>query len=199
MGCDIHAVIERRQATYGDRHEWLNSGDPDIGRNYEMFAVLAGVRNYDGIAPITEPRGLPSFKGWERFSDGEKWLSFHSWSDKPCREMVEWAERYDSDGHSHSWLTLAEIKAYDTEQEVFDAHVVTGRDDDGKVLSVARGVYRSGEDVTPTMEAVGKRKVLRWPGEDEPASWLRLIRYMEQAKWDGQSDDEVRLVFFFDN
>lgn len=31
----------------------------DLGRNYEMFAILAGIRNRDGVQPIAEPRGLP--------------------------------------------------------------------------------------------------------------------------------------------
>lgn len=194
MGCDIHALIERRSP-----HRWLNSGDPDIGRNYEIFAVLAGVRNYEGITPIAEPRGLPAFKGWERFSDGEAWLSFNSYEEQPCREMVQMAERYGEDGHSASWLTLAEIKAFDTDQTVDDPHVVTSKDETGRVTSMARGVWSGGRDVTAEMERVGTRRILTWPGEEQPESWLRLIRYMEQAKWDGQADDEIRLVFFFDN
>lgn len=187
MGCDIHALIERRVERFKARddrpasYRWLNSGDPDIGRNYEMYAVLAGVRNSDDIVPIAEPRGLPSFKGWERFSDGER--------------LEQMAERYDSDGHSHSWLTLAEIKAYDTEQEIEDQSYIGGRDETGRVTST----YRWGSAATAETPRVGRRKVLRWPGDNEPKSWLRLIRYMEQAKWDGQTDDEVRLVFFFDN
>lgn len=199
MGCDIHAMIERKAHWAGDSKAWYNSGDPDIGRNYEMFAVLAGVRNYDGIEPISEPRGMPSFKEWHEYSDGECWASWHSREEMPCREMEREFESLRHDGHSHSWLTLAEIKAYNTDAEVDDGHVITGRDEDGAVTSMARRVYSNGEDRTPTMEKVGRRKVLRWPGQTEPQSWLRLIRYMEQAKWDDQTDDEIRLVFFFDN
>lgn len=194
MGCDIHAVIERRNERY-DRGEWLNSGDPDIGRNYEMFAVLAGVRNYDGVTPIMEPRGLPAFAGWSESSVGESWIKW-DWEgevERPCYEIERQAERYGVDGHSHSWLTLAEIKAYDTEQEIVDQSLIVGRRDDGGVAMTARATTGTHEGI------VGQRKVLRWPGEEKPECWLRLIRYMEQAKWDGQSDEEVRLVFFFDN
>lgn len=199
MGCDIHAIIERKTHWAGDQKCWLNSGNPDIGRNYEMFAVLAGVRNYDAIVPLAEPRGMPSFKEWHEYSDHERWASWHNREDKPCKEIEEEFERLGFDGHSHSWLTLAEIKGYDTDAEVVDNHVITGHGKDGRVSSMARSVYSGGEDQTPTMEKVGRRKVFRWPGETEPKSWLRLIRYMEQAKWDDQSDEEVRLVFFFDN
>lgn len=188
MGCDIHAVIERK-AHYG----WLNSGDPDIGRNYEMFAALADVRNRDGIKPAAEPRGFPAFVGWSQYSDGERWMQFSDWDARPCSEIVSEAERYGLDGHSHSWLTLAEIKAYDTEQVIHDTRLVLARDEAGVVTQLCG--WTSGEH----LGQVGQTKILRWPGEDEPKCWLRLIRYMEAAKWDGQSDDEIRLVFFFDN
>lgn len=195
MGCDIHALIERRTNPWGDYVEWLDSGDPDIGRDYEMFGVLAGVRNYAEAPPVAEPRGLPAFKGWGEYSDGERYIRWDHESDeeKPCRAMEQMAERYGQDGHSHSWLTLAEIKAYDIDQEVDDGALIVGRHQDGSVAATAQ--WASGGP----HERVGRRKVLRWPGADEPTSWLRLIRYMEYAKWDGQSDEEVRLVFFFDN
>lgn len=198
MGCDIHALIERKNESRRDDGsvywtEWVNSGDPDIGRNYEMFAVLAGVRNHNGVTPLAEPRGFPGFESWQAHGDGERWIRWADHDAKPCWAMVEMAERYGVDGHSASWFTLAEIKAYDTEQVILDESLVVGRDKAGKVTATAG--WTSG----PSEGPVGARKVLRWPGEEEPKCWLRLIRYMEQAKWDGQSDEEVRLVFFFDN
>jgi hypothetical protein len=188
MGCDIHAMIERKS-----RYGWVNSGDPDVGRNYEMFAVLAGVRNYDGITPIAEPRGLPSFKAFKTYSDGEQYIEWADYNEKPCYEMEAMAERYGVDGHSHSWLTLVEIKAFDTTQTVHDGALVVGRDEAGAVKMTAR--WSSG----PTEGPVGERRILTWPGEDEPTSWLHLIKCMEQAKFEDQSDEEIRLVFFFDN
>jgi hypothetical protein len=58
-------------------------------RNYVVFAVLAGVRNRQNIKPISEPRGLP---------------------DDLSEEARRSAERGD---HSHSWLLLSEVRAYD--------------------------------------------------------------------------------------
>lgn len=52
MGCDIHAMME-----VNDRNIWLNGGDPDISRNYDIFSLLAGVRGTH--VPISEPRGIP--------------------------------------------------------------------------------------------------------------------------------------------
>ncbi len=170
MGCDIHAQIERK-TKYG----WTSSGDPDIGRNYEMYAVLAGVRNYDDITPIAEPRGFPD-----------------EYPEYPSQAMSAMREEMGADAHSLSWLTLAEIKAFDTTQEVDDGRLVTATAD-GRPTEVCRSTTGA------HMGAVGRRRILTWPGEDEPKRWLSLIDRMERCKWDGQSDDEIRLIFFFDN
>jgi hypothetical protein len=75
--------------------------DLDPGRNYGLFAILAGVRNGRGFAgvkigepttPISEPRGIPE-------------------DASPAYREI--AEHWGSDGHSHSWLTLAELQRYD--------------------------------------------------------------------------------------
>lgn len=58
-----------------------------VSRNYRLFAVLAGVRNYDNATvPIAEARGLPADCSLQ------------------LREELD-----DSDLHSHSWLLLAEV------------------------------------------------------------------------------------------
>lgn len=64
MGTDIHLFVETRVNGVWE----LRSDAPRFsGRNYNEFAILAGVRNgtgfagcdTDGFAPIAEPRGLP--------------------------------------------------------------------------------------------------------------------------------------------
>lgn len=74
------------------------------GRNYDLFAMLADVRNGRGFAgiktgegfnPIAEPKGLP---------------------DDASKQMKKAAEDYGEDGHSHSYLTLAELEKYDWDQ-----------------------------------------------------------------------------------
>lgn len=80
------------------------TSQPYSGRNYDLFAILANVRNGvgfagvdmgDGFNPIDEPRGVPT-----NASD------FY-------RKKVE---DYGSDGHSHSWMTLEDFDEYDWEQ-----------------------------------------------------------------------------------
>lgn len=191
MGCDIHAVVERRERlSNGEPWGWLNSGDPDIGRNYEVYAALADVRNSDEIVPVSEPKGLPGLEGWSDY--GGDWR----FPDAPCPQFQEYYERWRGDAHSATWLSLAELKAYDATQEVDDGRLITARHEDGSVASVCRGT--SGAHEGP----VGRRRIFVWPGDDEskPTPWDRLIAYMENVRAHHDlGDDDVRLVAFFDN
>ena len=118
MGCDIHFYVETK---VGD--EWLTADkwtadkyDDDgalhvdykdefyNGRSYNLFALLADVRNGRGFAgvktgegfnPIDDPRGVPV---------------------DCCGEYRAIAERWMGDGHSHSYFTLAEILSFDWTQ-----------------------------------------------------------------------------------
>jgi len=84
MGCDIHLHIE----VLIDG-KWEHYSAPCIWRDYPLFTKMAGVRDYDGsIAPISLPKGMP---------------------DNASLITVLEYKRIDSDGHSHSWLSLKEI------------------------------------------------------------------------------------------
>lgn len=167
MGCDIHELVERKSPTYG----WINSGCPDLNRDYELFSVLAGIRNSYNLKPISEPRGLP---------------------EDVCSEMKYNSEHWDSDGHSHSYVTLKELKEFDLNQEFHDDRLITSKDDSGKITSTC--AWSS----SPTLGVVGNRKVFSVWGAEHFNS---LIAYMENVKsfHKIESDESVRLVFFFDN
>lgn len=79
MGCDIHLHAEIKLDGV-----WYCYSSPNIQRNYELFAKMAGVR---GFGP--EPRGIPN--------DLSKvvQLSYDEWG---------------SDAHSASWLSVDEIQ-----------------------------------------------------------------------------------------
>ena len=84
MGCDIHAFVE-----FGDRGGMECFGAVNILRDYALFAVLAGVRNYGRIEPVHAPRGLPG-----NMADEVGW-EYRAW---------------EADAHSASWLTVEELE-----------------------------------------------------------------------------------------
>lgn len=108
MGCDIHLYVERKVGEIWeacdkwqlDNLENTTVDYPDrfyTGRNYELFAILAGVRNRYDVYPIVEPRGIPG-----------------DVSSNIAQEYESWG----FDAHTPSWLTLAEFFAYDWTQTV---------------------------------------------------------------------------------
>ena len=123
MGCDIHFFTERWTSDYkyegpkdlselrdSKLEEILENAEPNYrwvsadswskdddwyadelynGRSYYLFAILADVRNGSGvIEPIDYPRGIP-----DDASSGYKHV----------------VDRWDGDGHSHSYFTLDEL------------------------------------------------------------------------------------------
>lgn len=106
MGCDIHFFVEKKNekgqwesVDVWEKDEYVeNSYEEKLlsvpfgkgfyeGRNYNLFGLLAGVRRWD-IEPPIPPRGMP-----EDASPNVKAIS-------------DWFGR---DGHSHSYMTLAEL------------------------------------------------------------------------------------------
>lgn len=111
MGCDIHICTEAKKTVNG-KEQWINVDHfihnpyyPEEprefelveiydGRSYILFSVLADVRNYDGIQPISRPKGIPA-----------------DCSEVTKKQIDYWGE----DGHSHSYLTLRELLNYQKE------------------------------------------------------------------------------------
>lgn len=141
MGCDIHLYTERRDdsgsswdpATVRVKCSMCGRGgkpvEPDCywckgtgcelgfgDRNYELFSMLAGVRNYSLNTPIAEPRGLPSDlsavlqPGKGEFDD-DAWFGDHSFSHLYLRELLDdlyWAKISIRSGV----VSLAELKRW---------------------------------------------------------------------------------------
>jgi hypothetical protein len=188
MGCDIHFFVERRKrGRWGEVYKKEKveirypKGKPYVyytnyygyrGRNYDLFAILAGVRNYNDIQPISEPRGLP---------------------DDVCKPIKKESDAWDCDGHSHSYLTLKELLNFDWEQGYL-ATAVMGHQEfdrwDKKSCpdSYCRGI--SGANVVDISQAeYGRLKSL---GQLDPT-----ITYAIQVTWKDSYKDAVKDGEFF--
>lgn len=121
MGTDIHMTFEaRRDGKWTnmdkfkvDEDGYMSNYDNRLysDRNYDLFAILANVRNGhgfagvdtgDGFIPISEPRGAP---------------------DDMDETTSKWLEGGAGD-HSGSWLTVAEMLAYDWTQKTVKRGIV---------------------------------------------------------------------------
>lgn len=103
MGCDIHEYREKKvDGVWVTADEWEDDSEdydkppgysfsnncPYLNRNYALFGFLANVR-VDVPEGFGEPRGLPV----------------------DVSKMVRQAcTNYGSDGHSHSWVLISELK-----------------------------------------------------------------------------------------
>jgi hypothetical protein len=96
MGCDIHGYIEVRKYDMWDEWDACLDIKSIIGRNYDMFALLFGVRNYGKYIPLAKERGLPSNASEEATKDYEEWgMNAHgsSWITWEEIQNIKWMEK----------------------------------------------------------------------------------------------------------
>lgn len=101
MGADIHGVLQSRyKRGDGTWSDWWTEEEIYDSRHYLMFAYLANVRNYGGVRPIAEPRGLPEdFKVEDvDYDNGDHNL---------------FGRKVWMGDHSPSWLLLSEIRDHE--------------------------------------------------------------------------------------
>lgn len=203
MGCDIHLYVEYKKTVNGVTN-WY-SGDylmvnPYYGtdeyefkynivplyddRNYDLFAILADVRNSCKNKYISSPKGLPK-----------------NITKETAREAFHW--RYD--GHSHSYLTLKEL--LDFKPEPIKRKGYLTKEDAAKLdmgitptnwciwTNQTDCIYREWVDNTnelePLINLLKQRAhelclIYNWQWEREPKEAIK------QAK-------NIRIVFWFDN
>lgn len=103
MGTDIVLCVEK-QDEQGNWQMVENISSLEIGRNYNLFAILANVRNGfgfagietgDGFIPITKPKGIP---------------------EDASTEYLKIAEEYHNDGENFSYHTIQDLLDHDWNQ-----------------------------------------------------------------------------------
>jgi hypothetical protein len=101
-------------------------------RNYDLFAILADVRNGRGFAgcktgqgfnPIAPPRGIPADISPELLAeytvsvdDDHTPEMLERWVRQGSSQRINETTVTDPDAHSASWFTVAELDAYDWNQ-----------------------------------------------------------------------------------
>lgn len=195
MGCDIHMYCE----TKGKNGKWKPTGaifdneyydpksptticdgytinakqteHPYSDRAYNLFALLAGVRNGtwgEPLTPISEPRGLPE--------DASEYIK----KEADC-----------SDYHSHSWLTIKELLSAKWRRIIkLNAHV----------SKEAANAYRKNGTKPQIYSAWSSHGVnLEWEDEYYPAYFVEKVIPQIAALRDKPGVTDVRIVFWFDN
>ena len=88
MGCNSHLTVEVRSEFLKQSRWETYALDVPESRNYWMYELMAGVRGEEENA-LVAPRGVPA---------------------DISREAKTWVDRWDGDGHSHSYLTAEEFR-----------------------------------------------------------------------------------------
>lgn len=110
MGADIHGFIECRARWTDPEGAWSAAVDLDLlylGRNYDAFGCLFGVRNHAGFVPLAAERGLPESLSEAARTDFDEWgATAHSpswigWNELKCVDWDELSETTDRRIHEY--------------------------------------------------------------------------------------------------
>ena len=225
MGCDIHMYYEKyngenwnqiewkekyRDGCYDDgekRYDWKEMMEDNlyVGRNYNLFSILADVRNGTGFAGCHTSDGFVPITAMPRYLPDDV-------SHNVGAEHFGW----EADAHSASWFTLAELLAYNWDDKtvllsgVVDTISYAQFKKDGYPLEYSGGVSggRVEEVDNMDMDAImkngepndGKNYYTRvnWEVSYRDAVGKHFFKTLEALKGLGEPEN-IRLVFWFDN
>lgn len=190
MGCDIHCYMEIKNVN-GDwqcdgiyRKSFDSESEKDFdlvpvynNRNYELFSILANVRNDGKIVPISKPRGFPK---------------------NASNEIEDEYRNWGLDAHSASYMTLQElINNVEKYKVVKRSGFVSSKTYNEYVLTGVKPQMWCGCTTDPNY------KQLEW--EDTSESLTYLIKKIKNRMDDcwfcytNENPENVRIVFWFDN
>jgi hypothetical protein len=222
MGCDAHIYVEvkkngqwkkvgkvfpnpyYRPAEKKETYNKPKTDQPYSGRNYDLFAILANVRNGrgfagsdtgDGFIPIDMPRDLPK---------------------NVSKTIKDISDEWGVDGHSHSYFTLRELNEYDWNRETkHRGFVGVAEYNEFKAEGSPSGwcTMIDGKDIKKVSNSAFEKVVKLNPPD--------IKNYYTQVEWTvaykdaigkywfektipaltklSKNPDDVRIVFWFDN
>jgi hypothetical protein len=231
MGADIHVYTEVLRKSYTDEHKkpvWVNAdkwtinpywylnpedrktinedgfevGDEDYmrieyedriyrGRNYALFGILAGVR--------WESPEQFEVKGFPKDASPEVTKEYEAWG---------------PDGHTHSWLTLKELKEFDWNRLVDEVPDIDNVHED-VLMGHASSFWKDNEeDMARFKKMEEENRILRIVKENDKVIYAiahhtyaelagrfvtETIPRLESLKYGQITDEDIRIVFWFDN
>ena len=207
MGTDIHGVFQKRELG-----RWVDVPTKySFDRHYQLFAVLAGVRNGvgftgvptgDSVVPISEPRGLPV-----DFSIDDK-------NDHPVASMEmlpDWSRKYAKNqelwmgDHSHSWLSGEEMLAWWQVAPQVTQVGVLSREEYGQWNGWSKPSSYCGGVSGPNVVVVNEREMGSRPDWNYVSvSWRIELRdelayFFDEVARLVDQHGEIRFVFGFDS
>jgi len=127
MGCDIHCVIEYKHEDFNNPNSWDSFGFNSInpGRNYDLFANLAGVRGSPkGGETLASGFGIPDNASWATkyettvaVNDTNR-AEIEGWVARGISKWVGWVQDLHGkptrvthpDWHTHGWADIKRWK-----------------------------------------------------------------------------------------
>lgn len=194
------------EGSYEWQHEQYDS-NPDSNRNYDWFAILAGVRNGYGFAGvktgqgfkvIVEPRGVP---------------------EDATPDWKEIVEGWDCDMHSHSWVTLEDFEKFDFNLVTMKTGVVpigeyqrlrgttlapeiwSGGIMGSNIVTISQEKADEHLSNKPDHELIGMQVYVQYEWPIIYNEWLdtKIKNWVEPLKYLSTKYKSVRIVFGFDN
>jgi len=206
MGCDIHGAIEWYRY---DGWRYVGPLIWKVGRSYDTFGSLFGVRNAARFKPLFLDRGFPENISRGTRENVEEWVG----EDTTIQERLG-----DIDFHSATHVTLSELNDVDWSETAEDNdNRISVVDDSGQTKAKASymaGVHESLSDAELERARSGERVELSdTDGEKRYAVHKKMTRkealsgawrwlifdYLPTLTDRVQDDSEVRLVVWFDN
>ncbi len=98
MGTDVHGYLEYNTIEFSDEDSWVKMMDIGliVERDYDVFAVLFGVRLKEGITPIAFDRGIPVEKIYKNELSGLNKVTRISWKElypiiNNWKQLIGWS------------------------------------------------------------------------------------------------------------
>lgn len=218
MGCDIHLYVERQKKdgtwvrvpdSKGPKHpyydpnaderhkEYFDKPEWNTGRDYMLFARLAGVRR--NVKPIAEPKGVPSDMSKSTAKDWKQGQGdWHTASYLSAKELLDAKDEPWQFRHCLSMKLYKEYMANGkTELPPEDDNFLWGRPSNLKLISNAEmermlslSAFWNGDDYYTDI-------LIQDPNlEADMHLWEKIVPAMLAVE---PNPEKIRIVFWFDN